>query len=488
MIPDGAEPYRQRLTLNRAELEGMLNAVNPSTLQMQEGATIREVELVYNNQPKDNDLKLVAKTSGIYVQMVDSNGAAHTAGVRQGHMVTSLCHLEDGCLVEVDVDDLPDEMLHQPMRMPNAVEPIGTWPLMITFNALPAGWRILKCGAEGSETQITSYEELSTTVQAAIGSDPEVKLEMLFEKDAEEEVSRYGFDVRHEHHWEKDMKVTTTDNRSLLSEWVGRGAKMTAHQVGFAFQSLINEITEKLRSFDDEKENFQRMLEEKSRRCVETRKRHERERKADRFPNPTELENNEKEVHAVCEEVPLYFIKEMMASAKEKAAKKEADPQTSGKKVDEAKAIHTWEVYEEMHQHIERYIEELNNKSKKTENKPKKSKKKDSSEHKTNSTDGRLSVMEFEKALYNAGITWLDRQNIREKFESMDMDKSGKLNLGEILSAATRMSELVHQAQIWQREQEAKDKRIPHDELLSQYSEYLRTHEEFRARAVTEST
>jgi len=372
----------------------------------------------------------------------------------------------------VDIHDLPDRMLFNPTSLPGAVEPPGLWPLILTFDMLPAGWRVIKCGG----TPVTSADELFKTVKAEIDAKKEeAKLEFLFEKDAEEEVGRYGFMIRHEHVWEKDLKVAKADNRGLLKEW-GIGGKMTANQVGFAFQKLLDDITEMLGEFDEQKQEQTRMLVEKSRRCVEVRKRHEHERAAGRFPDRAEEKHSEDEVKNLCDEVPLYFLREMQTTAKEEAEKKEVD-QSAKRKNEEAKVIHPWEMYAEMEKHITKYLEEHNQKSK-TDNKPKGKKKNHSSEQQQKQLDGRLSDREFEKILFGAGINWLARRETRQTFDTMlGEDKSGRLPLGDVQAAATRMLEFVQQAQTWGQEQERQSenggKRIHHDELLTTYAQYL---------------
>eukprot|EP00746_Dinoflagellata_sp_MGD_P163665 gnl/MRDRNA2_/MRDRNA2_91844_c0_seq1.p1 gnl/MRDRNA2_/MRDRNA2_91844_c0~~gnl/MRDRNA2_/MRDRNA2_91844_c0_seq1.p1 ORF type:complete len:694 (+),score=162.05 gnl/MRDRNA2_/MRDRNA2_91844_c0_seq1:78-2159(+) len=491
VIPDGAEKYTQQLTLTAVELDSLMNTLKANSLEIDgqhqaadqgvssEKIVVRKVNVRYETLPKGHDITLVVKKRGVFVYEVEEGGIAAAQQVCQGHRVVGVCTDDGGCFEEVELEDLPSDFMLEPPATSELGEAMGIWPLIITFDVLPAGWRIVTCG----EQKVESVEELRKKVDEAKAkaNGGDYELVVSFEKDAEVEVPRYHHLVRHEHVWEQELRekhpeqVSSDANVQLLKFW-GIGAKMTPHQVCFAFQSLINGISDKLRAFDDQKDDFRRMLKEKCRRYVETRKRHERERAVGRYPNNAELDNNEKEVHAVCDEVPLWFLRDMQQEAEQKMEPKEVDNGASKKRRsdDEAKQIHEWEVWKEMNTHIEKYIEELNNKNHKQKDVKKKGKKNAGSDQGSNKVDGRLNPVEFEKCLHHAGISWLGRRDIREKFEAMDADKSGKLNLGEVLSAATRIMELVQQATLWS---ETQDKKIPHDELLSRYSQYLTSQE-----------
>lgn len=520
MIPDGAEHYTQQLTLDKRELESLRNAVREvrlgpenkpkkTWLEVSDKVTnaqglcdkviIRQVTVRYEDAPKDEDVKLVVKKGGVFVHTVGEEGFAAAQHVQRGQEVVAIYHDDEGCFEDVDLEDLPNQFFEA--SDVGAVRSVGLFPLILMFDVLPAGWRIRSCGAEGEQEQpLDKAEDLNKKVNEAIQADS--KLVITFEKDAEVEVNRYDYLVRHEHTWEADVKSATEEcsDKELLKEW-GVGAKMTAHQVCFAFQSLMNEIDEKLQAFDDQKDNFRRMLKEKCKRCVETRKRYDREKAAKQHHKAAqtdrELENNRVDVHAVCEEVPLWFLRELQKEADEKKEAHPEDPTKAGKlkhhsgnaKKDEGKTIHHHEVWEEMSTQISQYLEELKDKGGKG---GKAGAKKALGGGKDadiglqpkffphppenaggNSTDGRLNAAEFEKCLYNAGISWLDRRDIQEKFSAMDVDKSGKLNLAEVLSAATRIMELVKQAQIWGEEQARNHKKIPQEELLNRYSMHL---------------
>mmetsp|Transcript_23275 Transcript_23275/g.73698 ORF Transcript_23275/g.73698 Transcript_23275/m.73698 type:complete len:131 (+) Transcript_23275:79-471(+) len=73
--------------------------------------------------------------------------------------------------------------------------------------------------------------------------------------------------------------------------------------------------------------------------------------------------------------------------------------------------------------------------------------------------DGKISEGEFERLIIMAGITWLTRSQKRQMFRSLDLDESGKISLGEILSVAARIMELICKATAWAKEQERELKR-----------------------------
>eukprot|EP00446_Apocalathium_sp_SHHI-4_P026750 CAMPEP_0177275854 /NCGR_PEP_ID=MMETSP0367-20130122/67945_1 /TAXON_ID=447022 ORGANISM="Scrippsiella hangoei-like, Strain SHHI-4" /NCGR_SAMPLE_ID=MMETSP0367 /ASSEMBLY_ACC=CAM_ASM_000362 /LENGTH=401 /DNA_ID=CAMNT_0018732329 /DNA_START=27 /DNA_END=1230 /DNA_ORIENTATION=- len=57
--------------------------------------------------------------------------------------------------------------------------------------------------------------------------------------------------------------------------------------------------------------------------------------------------------------------------------------------------------------------------------------------------DGRLSLDEFARVLYSAGISWLTKAELERNFSAMDVDQSGYLSLGEILRVSERLLEHV---------------------------------------------
>jgi len=61
--------------------------------------------------------------------------------------------------------------------------------------------------------------------------------------------------------------------------------------------------------------------------------------------------------------------------------------------------------------------------------------------------DGRVTEVEFERILVRVGITWLTREQMKARFGAMDADRSGRLNLGEILAAGNRVKHLLTRAQ-----------------------------------------
>lgn len=60
-------------------------------------------------------------------------------------------------------------------------------------------------------------------------------------------------------------------------------------------------------------------------------------------------------------------------------------------------------------------------------------------------SDGQLSFKEFQRVMYDSGITWLKATEVQSMFDSIDINLNGKLNLGEVLGAAARISDLVRQ-------------------------------------------
>lgn len=63
--------------------------------------------------------------------------------------------------------------------------------------------------------------------------------------------------------------------------------------------------------------------------------------------------------------------------------------------------------------------------------------------------DGKVNLKEFIVHMFEAGISWLSQKEMKERFEAMDDDKSGKLNLLEVQDEATRVLEIVRKARLF---------------------------------------
>merc|ERR1719359_915496 len=96
-------------------------------------------------------------------------------------------------------------------------------------------------------------------------------------------------------------------------------------------------------------------------------------------------------------------------------------------------------VWEEVIVELDKNIKEIH--KKKAENARRK--KKGSKEEESRGLDGKVSPHEFERILFSSGISWLSRTEMRERFDMMDDDGSGKLNLLEVQDEATRVLEIV---------------------------------------------
>lgn len=87
--------------------------------------------------------------------------------------------------------------------------------------------------------------------------------------------------------------------------------------------------------------------------------------------------------------------------------------------------------------------------------------------------DGRLSPKEFEKVLIMSGMHWVSTAEANALFDSMDTDKSGKLNLGELLSCATRMARLLQRLQAYQQEQIQAGRILDTETLVQEFETIL---------------
>lgn len=96
--------------------------------------------------------------------------------------------------------------------------------------------------------------------------------------------------------------------------------------------------------------------------------------------------------------------------------------------------------------------------------------------------DGRMTFKEFQRCMFDAGISWLNADEMRGKFDAMDIDGSGKLNLAEVFSAATRMQHLVEQAREYERTQVALGRKMTQLEVMEEFSMELLTGDDLGKR------
>merc|ERR1719183_2325999 len=81
-----------------------------------------------------------------------------------------------------------------------------------------------------------------------------------------------------------------------------------------------------------------------------------------------------------------------------------------------------------------------------------------------------MTFLEFQRVMFDAGISWLNEQEMHSKFEAMDIDNSGKLNLAEVFSAATRMQSLVERARDYEKDQIALGRKLTQVEVMEEFS------------------
>jgi hypothetical protein len=75
--------------------------------------------------------------------------------------------------------------------------------------------------------------------------------------------------------------------------------------------------------------------------------------------------------------------------------------------------------------------------------------------------------------MFDAGLTWFNEEEMRSKFEAMDIDNSGKLNLAEVFSASSRMQWLVEKAREYERQEIAKGRKLTQVEVMEEFSMML---------------
>jgi hypothetical protein len=100
----------------------------------------------------------------------------------------------------------------------------------------------------------------------------------------------------------------------------------------------------------------------------------------------------------------------------------------------------------------------------------------------TQAQDGRLSFAEFIRVMFDAGITWLNQNELKAKFQSLDVDHSGKLNVAEVLQAASRIQSLVEMARDFERTESAKGRKFSQVQVLHEFARSLQRGEDLSTR------
>lgn len=346
--------------------------------------------------------------------------------------------------------------------------------------------------AKASTTEAAQHVSLesleSLEDQLGDGQNGPDRCRIRFERPVRERICRTKAAVRHRHFTEGSAEGWR-DDLALFETWLATRA-LSPNHLKFVFRKLLESVRKELTQFERKKtQRFQSLL-SKSIRWVDLKSRldqakatkstsmktmrHEKELKC-------ELEVINSELEFLFDKVPLSFLKDLKAlsggfatqgdhigkttvsvpepsgaiggrsrtlqsgsvmtqlSSMREAAAMLEDHFDQTIPVDERKRL--TEAFKHLHEVSEEYEQALKGRGR--------GKKLTSEEAFANDQheDGRLSFKEFEKEMLRGGVNWLGEEELRNLFDSMDADGSGKLNLGELQCTAIRLTDLAERVQ-----------------------------------------
>lgn len=402
------------------------------------------------------------------------------------------------------------------------------WPVRFVFEALPYGWR---AAAEGGSP-------LGSSRLLALARDGR-SATVRFERRPYAVVSRSKLVVRHEHVWEHVLDSTQMGDVEMLREW-GTTARMTHSQLSYAFRLITEALAAELREFDLVRADVEEQMIEKARACVELERSLDQggfyvEQRRGIQQN---LDRKRGEIRSMLEHVPLYFLMELGTACRRSqlefrhaetllpgsldpapddgiAANQQQREVCSGQiaKTSQnlAKLLQRTttsmrlggdnttssgaasggattnplegdrsgtlgsnladracrESLAALGQEVDSFLERYRNGQEATVR---------DGRQETDMRDGRLSCKDFQWILLKAGICWLSEDEVRGKFNALDVDGSGYLTLGEVLKVAHRIEELmrlVHRFETDRRKAGELD--LPQPELLEAFIAKLST-------------
>jgi len=87
--------------------------------------------------------------------------------------------------------------------------------------------------------------------------------------------------------------------------------------------------------------------------------------------------------------------------------------------------------------------------------------------------DGQLSLREFERTLILSGIQWLTRSHVFKLFSTLDMDRTGKVSLEEVLYVTKQLLDMVKEAWAYGELQESAGHFLSEAELIQEFGKAL---------------
>eukprot|EP00929_Paragymnodinium_shiwhaense_P042941 TRINITY_DN22142_c0_g1_i1.p1 TRINITY_DN22142_c0_g1~~TRINITY_DN22142_c0_g1_i1.p1 ORF type:complete len:1126 (-),score=311.38 TRINITY_DN22142_c0_g1_i1:91-3468(-) len=90
-----------------------------------------------------------------------------------------------------------------------------------------------------------------------------------------------------------------------------------------------------------------------------------------------------------------------------------------------------------------------------------------------NTSDGKLTLHEFQTVLRQSGVPWLGLTGVKDLFEVMDSDRSGKIDAVEILMALTRLRLLLKRFKDFEERQRLHSEALAHEVAREEYLQAL---------------
>ncbi|CAJ1406978.1 unnamed protein product [Effrenium voratum] len=311
--------------------------------------------------------------------------------------------------------------------------------------------------------------------------DKTAQCKLWFERDQRERVTRSAAAVRHKHCTEKDVAGGPDVDLELFHTWLSSKNLSPSHSK-FVFRRLLGSVRQELANFERKRTYRLETMLSKSIRCVDLMER-EKKLKSERESGPLlkrrlaeikmEVDVCEQEIAYLFDQVPPSFLEDITDLADTMKQTLPADMSTTDCAVDSRQSrslpksmilnVVSWqdakktltekvgdampdsdkkrlkEAFNHLAEKASTYKEQLRGRGKKRSA--------DAYDDMVSQEDGRLSEKEFARVILLSGVNWLGMDEIQFLFSSMDKDKSGKLNLGELLCTAMRVIDLSDRLQ-----------------------------------------
>jgi len=356
---DGEDEWSQDLRLTAEEIDTLLLIVDDELTVDRNNRVVKSVSVEFHSDEEAfQELELVQFPGCFLVRDVLCDGKAWQAGLRIGHVLsqlwgptgdfdgsyrswTKLDHQEHlpGPFTKVSHDQLgllhghgfgslitahlhkdsSTASLHMSSSGGNLFATAGKekhadlcampWPCKLVFNALPPGWKaVCEVGPAGA----ASEEKLTLRALSQLAREDR-EATIRFVHPANDVISRSEYALRHEHVWEHELHQSRQNDVELLMNWATK-SHLTPAQLEFAFNSLVKQLSGELKAFESDQAEVTEVLLLKAKRQMQV------QAQLQTYPPPTgesrrnlehQLELVQREMRAIFQQVPLFFLLEL---------------------------------------------------------------------------------------------------------------------------------------------------------------------------------